>query len=405
MHVAGNNNYVTADGAIHHNSGKSHAAVMRAISFKLRYPECSTAYYLPTYGLVRDMAFPRFAEILESLRIPYTINKTDADILVGPGGAWGKIIMRTMDTPERIVAYEVADSLVDELDTLPTEKAADVWRRVMSRNRQKKRDGSPNTIGVATTPEGFRFVHRRWVQEADEDYRIIQAPTYSNRHLPPDYIANIRKDYPPQLIDAYIEGKFVNLTSGSVYSSYDRLRCASSEAIVEGEALHIGQDFNVGAMSSVVFVPRGGAWHAVEELTGILDTPALITTLANRYSGHKLYMYPDASGGSRKTVNASTSDIALLRQAGITVRAPDKNPPVKDRILAMNGALGAGRLLVNARACPTFAASLEQQAYDKNGEPDKTSGHDHMVDAGGYFCHREMPIRKPIAALPIRFNY
>ncbi|WP_210246255.1 terminase large subunit domain-containing protein [Aureimonas fodinaquatilis] len=386
-------------------AGKSHAAIMRAIAKKLCYPKQNVAYYLPTYRLVADMAFPRFAEALSELSIPFTINKTDADVIIGPGGAWGKIILRTMDTPERIVAYEVADSIVDELDTLPKDKAADVWRRVMSRNRQKKPDGSPNTIGVATTPEGFRFVHWRWVEQAQPGYRIIQAPTYSNKHLPADYVDNIRNDYPPQLIDAYIEGRFVNLTSGSVYSSFDRTRCNSDETIREYEPLFIGQDFNVGAMSSAVIVRRPDGWHAVDEVVGILDTPALISTLASRYGGHKLYLYPDASGGSRKTVNASVSDIALLQKAGISVRAPAKNPPVKDRILALNGAFERAELRVNAKRCPTIAAGLEQQAFDKNGEPDKSSGYDHMNDALGYFVHYEMPIRKPIAAVPVRFTY
>jgi hypothetical protein len=66
-----------------------------------------------------------------------------------------------MDTPERIIGYEVADSLVDELDMLKTEQARDAWNKIISRNRQKKPDGSLNTVGVGTTPEGFRLVYDR----------------------------------------------------------------------------------------------------------------------------------------------------------------------------------------------------------------------------------------------------
>ena len=49
--------------------------------------------------------------------------------------------------------------------------------------------------------------------------------------------------------------------------------------------------------------------------------------------------------------------------------------------------------LVNVEKCPTLAVSLEQQVYDKNGEPDKSAGLDHIVDATGYFIHKRFPIR------------
>jgi len=46
-----------------------------------------------------------------------------------------------MDRPERIIGYEHADAVADELDTLTQEKAADVWRKIKARNREKKPDG------------------------------------------------------------------------------------------------------------------------------------------------------------------------------------------------------------------------------------------------------------------------
>jgi hypothetical protein len=53
---------------------------------------------------------------------------------------------------------------------------------------------------------------------------------------------------------------------------------------------------------------------------------------------------------------------------------------------------GKRRLRVNADQCPTFAESLEKQAYNDKGEPDKTSGFDHTNDAGGYFIAYRFPV-------------
>jgi hypothetical protein len=47
--------------------------------------------------------------------------------------------------------------------------------------------------------------------------------------------------------------------------------------------------------------------------------------------------------------------------------------------------------------------SLEKQAYDKNGEPDKTSGFDHVIDAATYMLAYRYPIVKRIATVtPLR---
>ena len=375
-------------------AGKTQAATVRAIVKKMQYPRQNVAYYLPTYDLVRNIGFPRFAEMFESFGIPAKINKSNAIIEVEN---CGQIIFRTMDTPERIVGYEVADSLVDELDTLTTEKARDAWNRIISRNRQKKPDGSLNTVGVATTPEGFRFVYDRWVKNSGPGYRIIKATTMSNaRNLPPGYIDSLKASYPANLLQAYLDGEFVNLTAGSVYPNFDRLLNASRETIREGEPLHIGMDFNVLHGACVVFVLRDGMPHAVEEFTQMFDTPSMIRVLTERYSGHPLYAYPDASGKNRKSQDATAADIGLLRQARFTVLAPNANPAVKDRVMAVNAMLGGDsnmrKLRVNLDRCPALVESLEKQAYDKNGEPDKASGLDHIMDAAGYFIHYRFPI-------------
>lgn len=114
-------------------------------------------------------------------------------------------------------------------------------------------------------------------------------------------------------------------------------------------------------------------------------------------------MYPDASGGSRKSVNASETDIALLRAAGFSVVATAANPPVKDRINAMNAmfcnAQGERRYLVNAETCPTYADHLEQQVWNDQGEPDKSAGNDHTNDAAGYYIHSKFPLIKPALTL------
>lgn len=368
------------------------------------------AMYEPTYDLVRLILAPRMEEKLTDWGIRYKYNKSD-NIIYTSSGQFGDFVLRTLDNPARIVGYESFRAKIDELDTLNMEHAEHAWNKVIARNRQLPRTYKSitpkpaNTVSVFTTPEGFRFVHDRWVVKKNPGYEMIQASTLSNPFLPEDYVQSLRDTYPGQLIDAYINGEFVNLTAGTVYYAYDRRKNSSRETIKPGETLYIGQDFNVGHMASTVYVQRGKVWHAVAELVDMFDTPDVVRAITERWKskGHYIVMYPDASGKNRKSNNASTSDIAQLQQAGFEVRAKSTNPPVKDRVSAMNKALESGMVMINEQACPVTARCLEQQAYDKNGEPDKSGGVDHQNDGTTYPIAYEMPIRKPVINVPVTF--
>ena len=163
--------------------------------------------------------------------------------------------------------------------------------------------------------------------------------------------------------------------------------------------------FNVGRMAAVVHVKRDGQPYAVDEIVNGYDTPDMIRRIRERYWRYEngrylpscqIRIYPDASGDSRRSVNASQTDIELLRQAGFAVSVNAANPPVKDRVNAMNAmfcnAEGERRYRVNPDMCPSYVEALEQQPWGKNGEPDKTTGHDHINDAAGYFIVRDYPL-------------
>jgi hypothetical protein len=136
----------------------------------------------------------------------------------------------------------------------------------------------------------------------------------------------------------------------------------------------------------------------VDELTDCFDTPAMIAAVKARYEGHPIFVYPDASGKNRKSQDATAGDIALLRQARFTVLHPAANPAVKDRVMAVNLMIGGDgkprRFKVNTDKCPMLTEALEKQAYDKNGEPDKSAGFDHVTDAIGYLLHYKYPVAR-----------
>lgn len=383
------------------------------------FPRVNAGYFAPSYPQIRDIFYPTVEESLADWGLRTRVRVANHEVEVYRGRVFmGQILCRSMEDPGSIVGFKIGHALTDEIDTMAMPKATDAWRKIIARMRYNV-PGLRNGIDVVTTPEGFRFVYGAFVRSIRERpdlasmYGLVQASTYENEvNLPPDYIPSLLASYPPALIDAYINGQFVNLQTGTVYAQYHRTLNGCSDTIQDGEILHIGLDFNVGKMAGIVHVKRNGQPRAVDEIVNGYDTPDMIRKIKERfwkYEGGKyattrqIFIYPDASGGSRKSVNASETDIALLKAAGFTVKAPAANPPVKDRINAMNGmflnADGERRYLVNADLCPTYADCLEQQAWAANGEPDKSTGHDHATDAGGYFIHSEFPLIKRTATV------
>lgn len=386
-----------------YGAGKSQAGVIRILLMAMKYPGLSFAFVEPTFDLVRLIAWPRFEEVLDSWKVGYTLNKSESVMVLANGS---RIIFRSADNPSRLVGFEVADALIDEADVLSEKDAADTWVKMLARARQKKPDGAINTVACVSTPEGFRWLYSTFEKNRKPGYELIRAPTSSNPYLPAGYLDQLKASYPPNLLLAYTMGEFVNLTSGSVYAEFDRALNASTETVQPDETLHIGEDFNVANGAAVIHVLRGDEPHAVAELTGVFDTPAMIALLKRDYPGHPIMIYPDASGQNRKSNNASESDLSLLKAAGFRVCVNAANPRVKDRVLSANRMIhndGVRRYRVNPERCPQLVESLEKQAYTANGEPDKMGGFDHVVDAMGYFLVYKYPLTaKPAMSISMR---
>jgi len=387
-----------------YRSGKTFVGCVRLCINALENPGIPQGYFAPTYPQIADIfydtmpvvaeAFGLFADIVPSKKRVYLRDNR--------GRCLSTIVCKSMEHPHRIVGFNIAHALVDEIDCMPIKKADSAWKKIIARMSTVWPGRDMNTIDVTTTPEGFNWVYRKFVKELASNpsqrplYGIVHASTRQNaKNLPKDYIKSLRESYPANLVDAYIDGLFVNLTSGSVYPSFCRKQSHTDATIRPGEQLHVGMDFNINRMAATIHVIRDGLPMLLEEATSLFDTPAMIVELKRRFPGHSITVYPDASGKNRKSVNGSESDHSLLRAAGFMVMVNPSNPAVRDRVLAVNAMFlnidHKRRYLVNTDNCPVTTQVLEQQAYTENGEPNK-DGTEDPVDALGYFIVQRFPI-------------
>jgi len=375
-----------------YGAGKTRALAAKAVTLAAANQGFIGCVMEPTGPLIRDIWQNDFEDFLEHYDIPYTFRASPLPeyMLHLPGGDT-KILCRSFENWSRIIGLNLAWVLADEIDTVTPAIANKAFPKILGRLRS----GNVRQFGAASTPEGFRWMWTTFGSEdaqTRQDRKLIKMRSVDNPHLPPDFIERLEANYDPTLLKAYLDGEFVNLTTGTVYDRFDRTKhVISTLPDTEREPLRIGVDFNVGNMSAVIGVKLNNTLLVIDEVSGAHDTDALAQQIKARYPNRQIYVYPDASGGNRST-NASQTDIQILESYGMANQSPRANPPVRDRVSAVQALLENGkgqvRLQISA-TCKRMIECLELQCYTEKGDPDKDSGHDHMNDALGYLIWRE----------------
>jgi hypothetical protein len=375
-----------------YGAGKTRALCAKAVMLAAANQGFIGAVMEPTGPLIRDIWQNDFDDFLETYDIPYTFRASPLPeyTLHLPGGDT-KILCRSFENWSRIIGLNLAWVLADEIDTVTPVIANKAFPKILGRLRS----GNVRQFAAASTPEGFRWMWNTFGSDDAKqrtDRKLIKMRTADNPHLPPDFIERLQANYDPQLLRAYLDGEFVNLTTGQVYDRFDRSKHIITDMPdTSREPLRVGVDFNVGNMSAVITIRQGNSLLVIDEISGAHDTDALAQEIQRRYPQRQTYIYPDASGGNRST-NASQTDIQILESYGFSNQSPRSNPAVRDRVAAVQALLenGKGQVrLTIAAGCRKMIECLELQSYNEKGDPDKDGGYDHMNDALGYIIWRE----------------
>ena len=378
-------------------AGKTHALCAKAIVMAMDNPGTVGAVFEPTHIMIRDVWMRSFDDFLEQHQIQheFRVSPQPEYTLHLPGGQT-TILCRATETWNRIRGQNLSFACIDEVDTSPADVAQKASEMVLARLR----GGVKPQLAVASTPEGYRWMYRTFVESPTSDKRLIKAKTTDNPYLPSGFVESLYENFPPQLIRSYIEGEFTNLANTSVYPDYDRDRHWTDAQIEEGDRLYVGVDLNVGNCLIEVCVRRGETYHFIDEHVA-RDTPAIVETLKGAYPAQfergDVVVIPDAASRHRTTTNAKESDLGILKRGGFVLKESAANPAIEDRVNAVNVLLMNNRLFVGPR-CKHLIKSLEQQAYDKSGKPEKGgSGLDdpsHAVDAMGYAINYLAPLKR-----------
>jgi len=195
-------------------SGKTYAGCLKGL-LKCA-PGQDGLILAPTYAMMRDVTQRTFFEIADRFNLRYDFAKTDEKVAI----AGCSVLFRSADTPERLRGLNLNWAYLDEA----AQMVQKMWHIVIGRLRV----GAPSAW-ITTTPAGYNWVYRQWVESNDPAYEMIHAPTGDNTFLMPEYLADLRSAYVGEFARQEIEGDFVAF-EGLVYPNFRRdLHCKDLE--------------------------------------------------------------------------------------------------------------------------------------------------------------------------------
>lgn len=378
-------------------SGKSWALAAKILFLGMANPGQTIMACEPTFPMIRTVLIPALDGALAQWDIDYTFRASpQPEYTINLPGGQTTVLCQSAENYQRIRGQNIAAAVWDECDTSPTETAQKAGEMLLARMRT----GAFNQLAVASTPEGFRWAYRTFVEQGGEDKRLIKVKTKDNPNLPPEFIPSLERNYPPQLIAAYLNGEFVNLAQCSVFPDFDRSRHYSEIEPGEHEQIFVGVDLNVGNCVCQALVRRGDAFYFFDEHI-YRDTQQIAAGLMETYQQWfdrgQLTLIPDAASRQRSTAAAQESDLGILKRAGHTVVVQQSNPLIQDRVNACNVLISQDRVFLSNKN-KHLRRSFEQWAYDEKGKPEKGGvGMDdlsHAADAATYALFRLAAIRQ-----------
>ena len=344
----------------------------------------------PSYKIAKRTIIPTIEELLEGRRIRYRFNKSDHEFKIAKGGT---IWIGSGDEPKSLKGPNLCGAGIDE----PFIQAKEVFDQMLARVRCPK--ARVRKILLTGTPEDLNWGYD--ICEGDDkgkyDLEMIQASSKCNKALPDDYVLTLENAYDDLMADAYVDGKFVNMSTGRIYYGFKRDRNVKRIPFPVGAESMLGQDFNVDPMAGCLFWIKGNHMHIYKEMEYMnSNTEEAIQNAqahAEKAGGKLTICYPDPSGKSRKTsAPAGQTDFTIIKAAGVRVKARTQAPRIRDRRNAFNKKLSDGTLTIDPE-CKRIIKYLEQLSHEKLNKQENMT---HLTDAAGYPVEYRFPIRKPI---------
>jgi hypothetical protein len=377
-----------------------------------------------SYQQLARVSMPAVLQLLDEVGLEYVFNKKPPDewgpslfpeheriLSIRVPGCWRpcQIQTGTMDNYQAHRGIDCGWFWLDESREM-VEEAYDIMLSRLRGQPSGTRYRSLNT----TTPNGFGWLHKRFVADPVPNSAVVRAKTTENPFLPPGFVDTLRAQYTAQYARQELDGEFLNLTAGAAYHAFKRTDHVATVRVDTRRPMFYSMDWNVSPLCAVYGQNDTIRADIAGEIyiAGSGRTADAAEEFCRRFSGHEkkeLVIYGDMSGANRDTRNDST-DYDILERVFTAngwqteIRRNYTNPPFIESVEAVNASFEHMRTTVDP-SCKHLITDLEQVAWKEGTKVlDKTNKDlTHLSDALRYFLFKEFSPHQKVSATDV-FN-
>lgn len=375
IQVEGTHNYVTVDGAIHHNSGKSTVSMVDVFKQCAEMPKCKDGFRRSRWAFVRNT----------NQQLKQTTWKTWVQWFPpGVAGMWkesektfylnvgdvrAEILFLPLDTPDdaqRLLSLELTGAFFNEAREIPPELITAAFSRLGRYPSSAMLSEDPTTgkaVGYrygmildSNPPSRDSWLFQKFEEEKPEGWEIFKQPgglepSAENRdNLPPTYYEDMMNGASEDWIDVHVHGKYGrSLTGRPVYEktykesfhvAEEPLRAINSQQY----PIIIGMDFGrtpAAVLGQQDWKSRVNVLNSIyEENIGLENflTKHLKPLLVSQYPHNRFIVVGDPAGWSKSQLSEENAFDVLRKCGFVAVRAPtndvDKRISAVEHLLA-----------------------------------------------------------------------
>lgn len=323
-------------------SGKSRWLCYEVLMQCLQHPKNYYVVLRRTYTELKDTILKDFLDYCPA-NVIKNYNKSDLsfDLVTG-----SRIIFRSFDGIGKILSLNIGGFAVDQAEEIPE----DYFLALASRCRKK---GVPHHGLLSMNPAGHNWTWRRFIRDNEgnqELYDYVAVKSEENIHLPKNYIANLRKLFPPQWQKRYLDCGFDDF-EGMIWSNFGEKNIVTDLPLApnKSEFNLIVIDVGIDAPTAVLFLylileplPRIVVYDEIYErnLT-IKPIASLIKAKMYKWRLEKVWKYVIDPDALKRQQTSGKSIVDAFRMNGIPCNPGNNN--VDLGLLKTNELFGQGK--------------------------------------------------------------
>lgn len=367
--------------------GKTHLAI-REMCKAASEPDQKVWYVSPSYRMSKQIVWDQLKKRLQALNWCKKINESEMNIWLVNGSV---ISLKGADNEQSLRGVGLDFIVLDEFQDISPKAWQEVLRPTLS-----------DTGGGALftgTPKGISNWAYDLYQQATvdpENWESFQYTTLEGGQVPEEEIEQAKQDLDERTFRQEYEASFETYT-GQVYYNYGPHNIEHTKPDIHNTIL-VGMDFNISPMSACIAQRTESGITIFDEIVIYgSNTDEMVREIQARFPDKKIIVYPDSAARQRKTSAGGRTDLSILQNAGFECKTRPTNPPIRDRINAVNSALKSANNQVKLKItanCKNVIKSLSRQIYKEGTNQPATDGLEHMADAVGYITEYLYPVRR-----------